>query len=116
MTAVDPSVIAGRVAINVHRPADDPDVLTAVNAAIIYVQTYTGLAELDPAGVVPDDPLTVIGLIGLGARMYLDQFAPNGATVAVGDSTFDPIYTPEDPYRHYHHFFDRLTVGAPGVA
>jgi hypothetical protein len=110
MADLDPVLVAADVATNLHRPADDPVVGRAVAAAIEYVATYTGLADLEPPGPVPGDALTFNGMVGFATRLYLDQYAPNGAQSAVGDNTFEPIFTPEDIYRHWHHYFDRLTV------
>jgi hypothetical protein len=109
MAAVDPAVIAARVGANGHRPADDPDVLESTNAAIIMVAVETGLADLDPPDV-PGDPLTSRGLVGLATRLFVDQYAPNGSTVAVGDPSFDPSHRSNDPYDDWRVYFDRLAV------
>ena len=114
MTAVDPSKIAARVAVNVHRPSDDVAVLDAVNAAIIMVATETGRA--DAALDVPDDPLTSTGLVGLATALFVDELAVSSSTIAVADPSFDPVGRHRDPYLDRRTFFDRLNVGAPGVA
>lgn len=106
----DLAAVADRVAGNVNRPAGDPVVVAAVDAAAIYVSTYAvGDPDGDPAAV-PDDALTASGLVVFSTRLYLDQWAPNGAMAAVGDTSVDPVFTPEDVYRHVHHYFDRLAT------
>ena len=114
MTAVDPTVIAAKVAVLVHRPVDDPIVLEACEAAIEYVAIYTGRADADPVLEVPSTPLVRSGLVGMGQRIYVDQYAPNGTIT--GGEMFDAVLNPEDLYKHWHHYFDALEVGAPGVA
>jgi hypothetical protein len=106
MPAVDPAVIAAIVADNVHRPVDDGAVTRAVDSAIAYVGIYTALTARGMD--VPDDALTVNGLVGLSERMFLDEFAPTGAMGAIGDDTFGNLFTGEDPYRRWHHNFDHL--------
>jgi hypothetical protein len=114
VAAVDPVEIAARVAVLVARPADDPAVVEACEAAIEYVAIYTGRAEADPPLEVPSTALVRSGLVGYASRIYADQYAPNGSTS--GGEMFDPVISPEDLYKHWHHYFDALAVGAPGVA
>jgi len=112
---VDPVAIAARVAVLVQRPADDPIVLEAVEAAIEYVAIYTGRAEQDPPLEVPSTALVRTGLVGFAQRIYVDQYAPNG-TITTGGDMFDPVRTPVDLWKHWEDYFGPLRVGAPGVA
>jgi len=106
--AVDPDAVAAILAGHLHRPVDDVAVARAVDAAIVYVVTYTGL---DAEGLgLPDDPLTVEGLVNLGERIYLDPSSPGGQLGAVGDPSFVPMFSPEDLAAHNHHYWDRLIV------
>jgi len=107
-TAIDPDDVAAILAGHLHRPVDDVAVARAVDAAIVYVRTYTGY---DEAGLdLPDDPLTIEGLVNLGERIYLDPSSPGGQLGAVGDPSFVPMFSPEDLAAHNHHYWDRLTV------
>ena len=99
--------ISDRVRVNLHAPDDDEWVEHAINAAIGYVIAWTGRAELG----LPSDDLTTFGLVGFAERIYLDQYGPTGAQTAVGDLSFEPMYTPEHLYRHWRHYFDHLTIG-----
>lgn len=103
-TPVDPATVIAAVAGNLNKPGTDEAVIRSVDAAITYVARVTGRAEIG----IPDDALTVTGLVVFAERIYLDQFAPNGAIGAIGAGEFDPMYTPEDLYRHVHHYFDGL--------
>ena len=111
VAAVDPAAVAAQVAAVLHTEPDDPTVVGAVDAAIFYVAHITSRADADPPLEVPDDPLTVAGLVGFSERIYLDKFAPNGASGAAGDSTVPTGFAPRDLFVHYEHFFAHLYVG-----
>lgn len=96
--------IVARVASLIHVPADDMWVAAAVDSAIEFVISKTNREEIG----LPDDPLTVQGIVLLAQRLYLDT--PNGAQVAVGDPSFDAIFQPESLWKHVRHYFDRLDV------
>ena len=98
--------IAARVATNVHAATADDWLQRAVDAAILYVINDTGRADVG----LPDDALTVTGLVVFAERIYLDAFSPNGAQVAVADAGFAPIFQPEHLYKHVRHFFLRLKM------
>jgi hypothetical protein len=100
-----PDIVA-RVAQNLNAAPEDEWVQTAVESAIIYVTDYTNRNALG----LPNDSLTVSGLVVFGTRIHQDAFAPNGAQVAVGDSSFEPIFQPEHLYKHVRHYFNRLDV------
>lgn len=101
---LDPAIVAAKLAAKLH--ADPADVESAVAAAIVYVGTYTGYDAL--AIGLPDDALTVEGLVLLGERIFLDS--STGAQSAIGDGSFMPLFSPEDLAAHNHHYWDRLTV------
>jgi hypothetical protein len=106
----DVTAIATAVAGLVHVDPADPDVNRAVFAAIEFVVTAENidLAGGTAADALPSDELTTHGLIGFSRALYLDVLASRGSTVAVGDSVVDTVYTPEDPYRHWRHYFAPL--------
>lgn len=97
-------LILERVAKLLHDNVDDEWLALALDAAIIYVITDTAREELG----LPDDSLTITGLVQFTQRIYLDT--PNGAQVAIGDPTFEPIFQPEHLYKHVRHYFKRLKV------
>lgn len=99
--------IVGRVAANVNGDASDEWVVSAVDAAVGYVIDYTNRNTIG----LPDDALTVNGLVGFATRIYLDAWNPNGSNVAIGDPTFEPIYQPEVLDKHWRHYWRRLYVG-----
>jgi hypothetical protein len=101
--------IVARVASLIHVPADDVWVAAAVDSAIEFVISKTNRELVG----LPDDPLTVNGIVLFSQRLYLDT--PNGAQVAIGDPSFDPIFQPESLWKHVRHYFDRLDV-AWGIA
>jgi len=103
--------IAARVATNVHAATVDDWIQRAVDAAIAYVIEWTNRADVG----LPDDALTVTGLVGFSERIYLDSFSPNGAQVAVADADFSPIFQPEHLAKHWRHYWQHLDV-AWGVA
>lgn len=105
------STVVGRVADNLHGDPADTWIISAVDAAVEYVTVWTNRETLG----LPDDPLTVNGLVGFATRIYLDAFTPGGAQVAVVDPSFVPIYQPEHLFKHWRHYFNRLDV-AWGVA
>jgi len=96
--------IIERVAKNINSHSDDEWVASAVDAAIIFVIDKTGRSEIG----LPDDPVTVNGLVIFSQRLYLDT--PNGAQVAVADDSFGPIFQPESLWKHVRHYFDRLDI------
>ena len=96
--------IAARVATNVHAATADAWIERAVDAAIAYVIEWTNRADVG----LPDDALTVTGLVGFAERIYLDAFSPNGAQVAVADAGFAPVFQPEHLFKHWRHYFLRL--------
>jgi hypothetical protein len=96
--------IAERVRENLHADPLDAWVETAVDAALVYVIDQTNRADVG----LPDDELTVHGLVGFASRIYLDAFSPGGAQVAVGDTSFAPIFNPEHLFKHWRHYFLRL--------
>jgi len=98
-----------RVASSLNVAADDVWVINAVDSAIDFVITKTNRELVG----LPDDPLTVSGVVVLAQRIYLDT--PNGANVAIGDASFDPIFQPENLWKHVRHYFDRLDISY-GVA
>ena len=105
------SEIAARVAANIHSATPDVWVIRAVDAAVVYVIEWTNRTDVG----LPDDALTISGLVGFAERIYLDAFSPNGAQVAVADAGFAPVFQPEHLYKHWSHYFDHLQV-AWGVA
>lgn len=90
---------------------DDTWYLSAVNAALLYVIEHENRYTVG----LPDDEITVNGLVGFATRIYLDAFSPGGAQVAIGDPSFTPIFQPEHLYKHWRHYFARLR-GAWGIA
>ena len=81
----------------------EPDICAAaVSAAIAYVERCVEIDELQ------SDPITDHALIGFSRAMYLDRLASRGQVVALGDSTADSIFSPEDPWQHWRHFFEPL--------
>lgn len=100
--------IIGRVSANVHvaYDVDAPDewVSSAVDAAIVYVIRQTNRQAVG----LPDDALTTNGLIGFATRIFLDGFSANGAQVAIGDPSFEPIFQPEHLFKHWRHYFTQL--------
>lgn len=105
------STIVARVADNLHADPDDVWVIGAVEAAAEYVTVWTNRETLG----LPDDQLTVNGLVGFATRIYQDAFMVGGAQVAVMDAGFAPIFAPEHLFKHWRHYFNRLNV-AWGVA
>ena len=103
--------IAARVATNVHAATTDAWIENAVDAAVLYVISWTGRAAVG----LPDDALTVAGLVGFAERIYLDAYSPNGAQVAVADASFAPMFQPEHLFKHWSHYFQRLEI-AWGIA
>jgi hypothetical protein len=108
MAQLDPAVVAAKLAVHLHRPVDDAEVLAAVDAAIIYVRTYTGYDEASLE--LQDDALTTQGIVVLGERIYLDPSSPGGQLGGIGDPSFVPAFSPEDLAAHNHHYWDRLIV------
>lgn len=104
--------VAAVVADNVHRDPADARVLEATAAAWRFVSLAEGLEQpADPPGfTVPDDPTVTQGLIGFARAVYLDAMASRGAQVAIGDVVVDTVYTPEDLYRHWRHYFAHLAT------
>ena len=102
-------MIIDRVAELLHVAPDDVWVAAAVDSAIIYARTYTNRDEVG----LPDDPLTVNGVVVFAQRLYLDT--PSGVNVAVGDAGFEPIFQPEHLWKHVRHYFDPLDI-AYGIA
>ena len=101
--------IIARVATLLHVPAEDVWCGAAVDAAIEYAIDATNRQEVG----LPDTALTVNGIVIFATRLYTDT--PNGAQVAIGDPSFDPIFQPESLWKHVRHYFDHLDV-AWGVA
>lgn len=112
MTPADRDGIAARVALAVRAAADSVDVAGAVDAAIAFVAvTELGVEPPDdPVAAVRADPLTTQGLFGFSRSLYVDALAARGASVAVGDGTVDTVFTPEDIYRHWRHYFVPLAA------
>jgi len=96
--------IVNRVAENLHGEVTDPWITSAVDAAIVFVLDQTNRNSVG----LPSDPLTVNGLVGFATRIYLDAFSPNGSQVAIADPTFEPIFQPENLWKHWRHYFKRL--------
>lgn len=109
---LDPTIVAARVAELVGVGSADPDVAVAVAAAEILVVHAEGLEPRpDPStSALPDDALTVEGMIGLSKRLYLDAVSNGGTSTVVADYTPDVVFSPEDPYRHYRHYFAPLAA------
>lgn len=105
------TTVTARVADNLHAELPDEWITSAVDAAVEYVTVWTNRETLG----LPDDPLTVNGLVGFATRIYQDAFMPGGASVAIADPSFVPIFTPEHLFKHWRHYFNRLNV-AWGVA
>jgi hypothetical protein len=91
-----------RVATILH--TEDPEIETAVLAAVIFVIDQTNRNTVG----LPDDALTIEGLVGFSTRIYLDAYSPNGSQVAIADPTFEPIFQPENLWKHWRHYFRRL--------
>lgn len=104
--------VASIVANNVGVDAADALVLEATYAAWRFVTIAEGLAEASdpPTTEVPDDPMVTQGLIGFARAVFLDQIASRGAQVALGDNVVDTVFTPEDIYRHWRHYFAPLAT------
>lgn len=102
--------IAARVAENLHITSESEDVdvwvASAVDAAVGYVIGATNRSSVG----LPDDALTVNGLVGFSTRIYQDGFSPNGVQLAIVDPTFEPIFQPEHLYKHWRHYFARLQM------
>lgn len=98
-----PDLVA-RVASNLHADAADEWVMSAVDAAVAYVIDYSNRNEIG----LPDDALTMNGLVGFATRIYQDGFSPNGVNVAIGDPMFTPTFSPEHLFKHWRHYFLRL--------
>jgi hypothetical protein len=94
--------ITARAAALLHVPADDEWLAAAVDAAIEFSVSKT---NRDDVGL-PADSLTVNGLVLFAQRLYLDT--PGGAQVAVGDPSFEPMFQPENLWKHVRHYFERL--------
>ena len=58
--------------------------------------------------VCPTHRSTVNGVILFAQKLYTDT--PNGAQVAIGDPSFEPIFQPESLWKHVRHYFDHLDV------
>lgn len=106
------SDLYARVGELLHVAPTDPAVVGACDAAVLYVATVENLAGPDS---VPGDPLTFQGLVGFSRALYLDQLAARGSSVVVADQTVDTVFTPEDIYRHWRHYFSPL-ASAWGIA
>lgn len=104
MADLDLDQIAARVADRIGTTADDPDTVAAVAAADAFVRRTCSIDTL------PDEPDVAQGMVGFSRALYLDAFASRGANVVLGDTTVDTVFNPEDPWRHWHHFFDGLTT------
>lgn len=111
---MDLDAVAERLGLLVGAPADSDDVLSAVGAAASWVLVATGVAvhPVTPADLLllPDDPQQFQGMIGFSRALYLDAMASRGASVLIGDQTVDTVFTPEDLWRHWHHYFDPMTI------
>lgn len=104
----DRTAIAADVAASLHVAADNDAVTRAVDAAAGYVCTVENVEiadPADPAASLPDTALVAQGLIGMARAMYLDAVASRGAQVAIGDTQVDTLFTPEDVYKHWRHYF-----------
>lgn len=108
---LDLDTVADRVAALVGAGPADPDVVAAVDAAAEFVVTTGGIE----AGEVPDTALAAQGMVGFSRALYLDALASRGANVVLGDQTVDTVFTPEDIYRHWRHYF-ASTVEEWGIA
>lgn len=110
---LDRDAVAARVAELVGIPAPDDAVTSAVLAAeVMVVHAETVPASTDPAvSALPDDALTFEGMVGLSRRLFLDATVTDGSSAVLGDLVADVVYAPEDPYRHYRHFFAPLAAG-----
>ena len=107
MADVDLNVVAGRVADAMGNGVDAADALGAVTAADAYVRDQTNNTAL------PDDELTVHGLVGLSVRILRDTDAVNGQPSA--GAGYDAAFTPENLYRHWRHYFVHIERGT-GIA
>jgi hypothetical protein len=94
--------IVGRVAELLHVAPDDVWVTAAVDSATEYAVVMTNLEDVG----LPDEPLVVAGLIVFAQRMYTDS--PSGVNVAIGDPSFEPIFQPENLWKHVRHYFIHL--------
>lgn len=104
--------LIARVTARVHAPATPEGAAAvglAVDAAVDFVAWITGA---DPLAAVPRPALVDTGLEAFAVRLYLDPSAPSGALGVVGDidGQFGAVPSPEDLYRHVHHYFDHLAV------
>lgn len=103
------TVIVSAVAELVHVADTDARVLRAVDAAagyVVHVENVDASATPDdPVAALPSDALVESGLIGFARALYLDAIASRGQQIAVGDGVVDTLYTPEDLYRHWRHYF-----------
>lgn len=94
--------IVDRVAENVHGDPTDEWIASSVDAAVDMVTIRTARDDIG----LPDDEATVNGLVLLAIRIYTDT--PGGAQVAVADPTFEPIFQPENLWKHVRHYFNHL--------
>ena len=104
------SEVAAVVAENVHVASDDAAVVSATEAAWQFAAVAVGLTDdATTPTPIPDDPIVSAGLVGFARAVYLDRIASRGSQVALGDSVTDTVFTPEDPWRHWRHYFAHLT-------
>lgn len=100
------STIEARTAARLRVAADDPELTSAVAAAIAYVSTWTGVAVDD----LPDtDPLVEVGAVLLAVRMYQDTGVPSRSLDAYGDVTLTGAVIPEQLDRHLSEYFGHIT-------
>lgn len=99
--------IVARVADNLHGDPADPWIASAVTSAAVYVIDYTDRNEIG----LPADEVTVNGLVEFASRIYTRAFNPGGATVAIADPSFTPIFQPRDLYTGVDTYFNRLNIG-----
>lgn len=114
---MDLTPIYARVADLVHAAPTDVAVTDAVDGAarfvartcgLVTVDGVTGESTVDPT-LIPDEADYREGLVGFARAWYLDVFASRGAQVAIGDNVVDTVFTPEDVWRHWRHYFSDLT-------
>jgi hypothetical protein len=101
MAAVNRSQLAAELAV-ITGSDDSATCAAAVDAAVTFVERCVEIDELQ------SDPITDHALIGFSRAMYLDRLASRGQVVAMGDTTADSIFSPEDPWQHWRHFFEPL--------
>ena len=105
MADVDRAALTAELAglLGLSDPADSL-AARAVDTAVEFVETTVEVSPLQSS------PMTDNALVGFSRAMYLDRVASRGQVVPVADGNADTLFLPEDPWRHWRHFFEPLRV------